>query len=41
VASAHVVGADGVVLDEEAELLRAIGASLDVPLPPLSAIAAA
>jgi hypothetical protein len=40
VASAHVVSADGVVLDAEAELLRAIAASLDVPVPPLSAIAA-
>jgi Zn-dependent protease with chaperone function len=41
VAAAHVVSADGVVLDAEAELLRAIAASLDVPVPPLSAIAAA
>ncbi|HEY5078311.1 MAG TPA: M48 family metallopeptidase [Opitutaceae bacterium] len=41
VAAAHVVSADGVVLAEEAELLRAIAASLDVPVPPLSAIAAA
>jgi hypothetical protein len=41
VAAAHVVSADGVVLDVEAELLRAIAASLDVPVPPLSAIAAA
>ena len=41
VAGAHVVGADGVVLTSEAELLRAVAASLDVPVPPLSAIAAA
>ena len=40
-ASAHVVSADGVVLTSEAELLRAVAASLDVPVPPLSAIAAA
>ena len=37
-AAAHVVSADGVLLTEEAELLRAIAASLDVPVPPLSAI---
>jgi Zn-dependent protease with chaperone function len=36
VASAQVVAADGVVLEEEAELLRAIGAALDVPVPPFS-----
>jgi Zn-dependent protease with chaperone function len=41
VAAAHVVSADGVVLTAEAELLRAIAASLDVPVPPLSAAAAA
>jgi uncharacterized tellurite resistance protein B-like protein len=35
VAGAHVVGADGVLLNEEVELLRAIAASLDVPVPPL------
>lgn len=40
VASAHVVGADGVVLTAEAELLRAIAASLNVPVPPLSSLAA-
>jgi hypothetical protein len=40
VASAHVVGADGVVLAAEAELLRAIAASLNVPVPPVSALAA-
>ena len=38
-AAAHVVSADGVVLTEESELLRAIAASLDVPVPPLSAAA--
>jgi hypothetical protein len=41
VAGAHVVGADGVVLPTEAELLRAVAAALDVPVPPLSAISAA
>jgi Zn-dependent protease with chaperone function len=41
VAAAHVVSADGVVLTAEAELLRAIAASLDVPVPPLAAAAAA
>jgi len=40
VAAAHVVSADGVVLAAEAELLRAVAAALDVPVPPLSAIAA-
>jgi Zn-dependent protease with chaperone function len=35
VAGAHVVGADGVLLAEEIELLRAVAASLDVPVPPL------
>jgi len=37
VAAAHVVGADGRILIEEAELLRAIAATLDVPMPPLDA----
>jgi Zn-dependent protease with chaperone function len=41
VAGAHVVSADGVLLTQEAELLRAVAASLDVPVPPLSAVAAA
>jgi Zn-dependent protease with chaperone function len=41
VAGAHVVSADGLLLTQEAELLRAIAASLDVPVPPMSAIAAA
>jgi hypothetical protein len=30
-----------VLLTAEAELLRAVAASLDVPMPPMSAIAAA
>jgi len=34
------VSADGVVLTSESELLRAIAASLDVPVPPLSTAAA-
>jgi Zn-dependent protease with chaperone function len=34
-AAAHVVSADGVILVTEAELLRAIAATLDVPMPPL------
>ncbi|MBS0631816.1 MAG: M48 family metallopeptidase [Verrucomicrobia bacterium] len=37
VAAAHVVGADGRVLITEAELLRAIAAALDCPMPPLAA----
>jgi Zn-dependent protease with chaperone function len=39
VAAAHVVGADGQILIAEAELLRAISAALDVPMPPLAAAA--
>jgi len=39
VAAAHVVGADGRILVCEAELLRAISAALDVPMPPLAAAA--
>ncbi len=35
VAAAHVVGADGQLLVTEAELLRAIAAALDCPMPPL------
>jgi hypothetical protein len=35
-ASAHVVVADGQLLVCEAELLRAIAAALDVPMPPLT-----
>ena len=38
-ASAHVVGADGSILIAEAELLRAIAAALDCPMPPLLAAA--
>jgi Zn-dependent protease with chaperone function len=34
-ASARVVGADGVILEAEAELLRAIADTLDCPMPPL------
>jgi Zn-dependent protease with chaperone function len=41
VAAAHVVSADGVLLTQEAELLRAVAASLDVPVPPISAVSAA
>ena len=37
-ASAHVVSADGVLLTQEAELLRAVAASLDVPVPPLASL---
>jgi Zn-dependent protease with chaperone function len=38
-ASAHVVGADGTILIAEAELLRAVAAALDCPMPPLLAAA--
>src|ERR1019366_9760955 len=38
VAAAHVVSADGVLLTQEAELLRAVAASLDVPVPPITAV---
>jgi len=34
-ACAHVIGADGVILETEAELLRAIADTLDCPIPPL------
>ncbi len=34
-ACAHVVGADGVILEAEAELLRAFADTLDCPMPPL------
>jgi Zn-dependent protease with chaperone function len=34
-ASARVVGADGVILEAEAELIRAIADTLDCPMPPL------
>src|SRR5271154_624238 len=33
-ACAHVVGADGVIVESEAELLRAISDTLDCPMPP-------
>jgi len=36
VAAAHVVGADGQILVTEAELLRAVSAALDIPMPPLA-----
>lgn len=36
-AAAHVVAADGTIAVTEAELLRAIAAALDVPMPPLGA----
>ena len=34
-ACAHLVGADGVILEAEAELLRAVSDTLDCPMPPL------
>ena len=34
-ACAQVVGADGVILEAEAELLRAVAEVLDCPIPPL------
>jgi len=34
-ACVHVVGADGVVYESEAELLRAVADTLDCPMPPL------
>jgi Zn-dependent protease with chaperone function len=34
-ASAHVIGADGVIQESEAELLRAVADTLDCPIPPL------
>jgi Zn-dependent protease with chaperone function/uncharacterized tellurite resistance protein B-like protein len=39
VACAHVVGADGQIHIAEAELLRAVSAAIDCPMPPLSAVA--
>jgi len=36
-ASSRIVGADGVILEAEAELLRAIADTLDCPMPPLGA----
>jgi Zn-dependent protease with chaperone function/uncharacterized tellurite resistance protein B-like protein len=38
-AAAHVVSADGTLAPAEAELLRAIAAALDVPIPPLGVTA--
>ena len=38
-ACAHIAGADGRILVAEAELLRAIAATLDVPMPPLTTAA--
>lgn len=38
-ACAHVVGADGVIREEEAELLRAIAETLECPIPPFVQIA--
>ena len=38
-AGAYVISADGVLLIEETELLRAVAAALDVPMPPLTAAA--
>ncbi len=37
-AAARVVGADGVILEAEAELLRAIADTLDCPMPPLGVV---
>jgi hypothetical protein len=34
-ACARVIGADGVILETEAELIRAVADSLDCPMPPL------
>ena len=34
-ACARAVGADGVILETEAELLRAVADTLDCPMPPL------
>jgi Zn-dependent protease with chaperone function len=34
-AAAHTVGADGEIREREAELLRAVGDTLDCPIPPL------
>ena len=33
-ACVHTVGADGVILEGEAELLRAVADTLDCPMPP-------
>jgi uncharacterized tellurite resistance protein B-like protein len=34
-ACAQVIGADGVILETEAELIRAVADSLDCPMPPM------
>jgi Zn-dependent protease with chaperone function len=36
-ACAHVIGADGIIQEGEAELLRAVADTLDCPIPPLQA----
>jgi len=36
-ACVHTIGADGVILESEAELLRAVADTLDCPMPPLAA----
>jgi uncharacterized tellurite resistance protein B-like protein len=33
-ACVHVIGADGVIQENEAELLRAVADTLDCPIPP-------
>ncbi len=38
-AAAHTIGHDGTVTVEEGDLFRAIAATLDCPIPPLSAVA--
>jgi len=40
VAAAEVVTADGQLLITESELLRAVAAALDCPMPPLAGLAA-
>jgi hypothetical protein len=40
VAGAHVISADGRLTVAEAELLRAVSAALDCPMPPLSGLSA-
>jgi hypothetical protein len=37
-ACAHVVGVDGVIVESEAELLRAVADTLDCPMPPLGVV---
>ena len=34
-AAAHAISSDGVIQPDEAEILRALCAALDVPVPPL------